>query len=282
MFHRWTISESALNMWIELLVRFVLVVIFFITEEMEAFVRIIQPEEQWLYRNPVARPDTIPTVTLFTIVVTVPLAVILIFTIIRRDKLDCQQALLALTLTLVLNGVVTNTIKLLVGRPRPDFLFRCFPDGKITNDMKCTGNSREIIEGRKSFPSGHSSWSFSSLGFTSMYLASKLHCFESQGRGKSWRLCLSGAPLLAAIMIAITRTSDYRHHWQDIVVGSILGFCIMLICYKQYYPPLTSPACDKPYASKTNHSTDIKRTDFTLNSVMVMGGGESNPNVKHI
>ena len=32
---------------------------------MDPFIRIIHPEEQWLYRNPVANPDTIPTVTLF-------------------------------------------------------------------------------------------------------------------------------------------------------------------------------------------------------------------------
>ena len=56
--------------------------------------------------------------------------------------------------------------------------------------------------------------SFTSLGFTSLFLASKLHCFEAKGQGQSWRLCVSGAPILAAIMIALTRTSDYRHHWQ--------------------------------------------------------------------
>ena len=47
--------------------------------------------------------------------------------------------------------------KILFFRPRPDFLERCFPDGKIDKSMKCTGSEAEVIDGYKSFPSGHAS-----------------------------------------------------------------------------------------------------------------------------
>ncbi|GJN03303.1 hypothetical protein PR202_ga20733 [Eleusine coracana subsp. coracana] len=104
----------------------------------------------------------------------------------------------------------------------------------ITTDVICHGEKSVIKEGHKSFPSGHSSWSFAGLGFLAWYLAGKLKAFDRKGHIA--KLCLVFLPLLIASLVAVSRVDDYWHHWQDVFAGGIIGLTVASFCYLQFFP----------------------------------------------
>ncbi|KAL3510704.1 hypothetical protein ACH5RR_030105 [Cinchona calisaya] len=186
------------------------------------------------------KDNTIPLWAVPIIAIILPLAVILIFYFIKWNVYDLHQAILGLLFSVLITGVLTDAIKDAVGRPRPDFFWRCFPDGKgvfdlVTGDVKCTGLKRVIKEGHKSFPSGHTSWSFAGLGFLAWYLSGKLRAFDH--RGHVGKLCIIFLPLLLAALVGVSRVDDYWHHWQDVFAGSLLGISVASFCYLQFFPP---------------------------------------------
>lgn len=135
---------------------------------MSSFKREIHAEELWLYKNP-RKPDIVRGSDLLLLVIFVPLFITAVFYAFTKDRRDFRSASWAWTLAVCMNSIPTSLLKITVGRPRPDFFYRCFPDGvmvlnETSNtmgssllDFNCTGNPSDINEGRKSFPSGHSS-----------------------------------------------------------------------------------------------------------------------------
>lgn len=279
---RCNFNAHAASLFLELLIRVLLLIAFLITEGLDPFQRVIQPEEMWLYKNPHATHSTITTKMLFSSAILVPLCFITLFSLLRKDRLDFLHAVLACTLAELLNGVITNSIKLIIARPRPDFFARCFPDGVMTADLKCTGDADLINEGRKSFPSGHSSFSFCAFGFVTFYLAGKLHTFESQGRGVAWKLIVTLLPSYCALMVALSRTTDYRHHYEDVAVGSLLGLAIAYAVYRQYYPALTHAKCDRSYATLYFVKDSTSTGEYNMHSSLTSQSNEQMDGIKMV
>lgn len=237
------------NCFLGVAVRVMLFVVFVQFERTQPFKRKIHPEELWLYKNPPTK-DYVPASVLLPAAFFVPFTVICLNFLVSHDRYDFSQGISAMTLSLGLNGFLTSLLKVTVGRPRPDFYYRCFPDGKFNEEFDCTGDPRVVNEGRRSFPSGHSSFAFAGFGFVFLYLAAKLHVFNERGRSQAWRLCLTISPLVIAAVVAISRTCDYHHHWEDVTIGSILGMLVTYVSYRQYFPSIFASNSHRPYSNR--------------------------------
>ncbi|KAK9039796.1 hypothetical protein V6N11_014985 [Hibiscus sabdariffa] len=183
--------------------------------------------------------DTIPMWAVPVIVVFVPFFIFGIYYYWRRDVYDLHHAVLGILYSVLLTGVITDSIKDAVGRPRPNFFYRCFPDGKavfskVNGDVVCHGDAKIIKEGYKSFPSGHTSWSFAGLCFLSWYLSGKIRAFDREGHVA--KNCIVIIPVLIAVLIGISRVDDYWHHWTDVFAGALIGSSMAAFCYLQFFP----------------------------------------------
>lgn len=102
----------------------------------------------------------------------IPIGVILAWSALFRPGVQQTQAtVLGFLISIILTTVLTDIIKNAVGRPRPDMLARCKPargtaDNVLLSWTACTEPSQGFLhEGWRSFPSGHSSFSFAGLGY---------------------------------------------------------------------------------------------------------------------
>ncbi|CAB4428135.1 unnamed protein product [Rhizophagus irregularis] len=99
-------------------------------------------------------------------------------------------------------------------------------------------------------------------GFLSLYLAGKLHVFDQ--KGYTYKGFVVAAPLVVAILIAISRTEDYRHHWHDVFAGSLVGFLLSYFAYHQYYPDLHSKISDKPFTIRLKKVVPEYKAEFSF------------------
>ncbi|KAJ2762085.1 hypothetical protein IWQ57_005882, partial [Coemansia nantahalensis] len=204
--------------------------------------------------------DSVPFYAAVLLAFVFPLATIVAWTgLLRRSFHDMNAGVLGLCMALVLNMMVTNTVKNLAGRLRPDFIARCDLDptvvkepviGLLTSEVCRQTDTKLLLDGMRSFPSGHASFSFAGLGFISLWLGGHLNIGDC--RGRTYKSFVMLAPLLAALLVGVSRTKDYRHHWQDVLAGALLGMAMAWSAYLHYYPSPFSATMDptQPFPSR--------------------------------
>ncbi|KAK3161502.1 hypothetical protein QOZ80_1BG0077940 [Eleusine coracana subsp. coracana] len=247
--------------WVALVLLVVLEVLLNI---IEPFHRFVGADMMTDLRYPL-KSNTVPIWAVPIYAVIGPMIIFTLVYIRRRNVYDLHHAMLGILFSVLITGVLTD---------RPSCTDVKVFDS-ITTGVICHGDPSVIKEGYKSFPSGHSSWSFAGLGFLSWYLAGKITVFDR--RGHVAKLCIDLMPLLLAVMVAISRVDDYWHHWQDVCTGGILGLVVASVCYLQFFPPPSDEKGFWPHAhfrfiierereSQTLRDAEMSNTRATSNN----------------
>ncbi|XP_004135081.1 lipid phosphate phosphatase 2 [Cucumis sativus] len=284
--HGAKVAKNHLHDWLILLL---LVVIEVVLVSIHPFYRYVGKDTMTDLKFPF-KDNTVPVWSVPLYAVILPILIFLIVYIRRRDVYDLHHAILGLLFSVLITAIITDAIKNGVGRPRPNFFWRCFPNGieayDRTGDVICNGKESEIREGHKSFPSGHTSWSFAGLGFLSFYLSGKMQAFD--GKGHVAKLCPVLLPLLGAALVGVSRVNDYWHHWQDVFAGAIIGLVVSAFCYLQFFPPPNNDNGWGPYAyfiaqeefhrSRDNATQAVTIVDVPIAEPTLNGSNSNNNN----
>lgn len=132
--------------------------------------------------------------------------------------------------------LTTDIAKYTIGRLRPHFISVCQPNidcslpenqHKYWEKFECLGNAgpRKLKEARLSFPSGHSSFSAYTMLFLVCYLQSRMTF-------KGSRLLRHGIQYLCLMLswsTAMSRISNYKHHWSDVLCGLLIGIIVAVL-----------------------------------------------------
>jgi len=205
------------------------------------------------------RGDTISVVNLFAVTLFIPILFIFPLEAYQKKRKYAEvrsyiasgwrkswKIWQALLLGQLLVLMLTEFSKSIVSEPRPHFWDTCKPnvtkeicDTGYIMDFSCTSNftKNQILDAQKSFPSGHTSVSVFSSVFMVWYFSGAMERSQS----------LLLVPFLQLIWVcfgfycSLTRITDRRHHWWDVLAGATLGFAVAFVL-KQAIGRILNPA----------------------------------------
>eukprot|EP00238_Polyblepharides_amylifera_P003968 CAMPEP_0196590760 /NCGR_PEP_ID=MMETSP1081-20130531/67444_1 /TAXON_ID=36882 /ORGANISM="Pyramimonas amylifera, Strain CCMP720" /LENGTH=160 /DNA_ID=CAMNT_0041913949 /DNA_START=274 /DNA_END=756 /DNA_ORIENTATION=- len=152
---------------------------------------------------------------------------------------------------LSLAAIFKRSVNVSVGRRRPSWFAR-------------VAANYHVADASMSYPSGHSAYSWASMGILSLFLMGKWRVLH-RDRFQMLHLVLALLPIGVSTFIAVSRLVDYHHDFSDVNAGSFLGLCCAVLCYHLQYPPAWSSACDVPN-SRRQDTNDVDAALFSADS----------------
>uniref|UniRef100_W5MVT6 Phospholipid phosphatase 1 n=1 Tax=Lepisosteus oculatus TaxID=7918 RepID=W5MVT6_LEPOC len=154
---------------------------------------------------------------------------------------------------------LTDIAKYSIGRLRPHFLEVCMPVWKDINcqagyieNFTCTGDATVVNEARLSFYSGHSSFSMYCMLFLALYIQARLQVEWARLLRPTIQFFL----IAASVYVGLSRVSDYKHHWSDVLTGLLQGAAVailIVVFVSDFFK--TRVACFPPTEEERSHST---------------------------
>lgn len=151
---------------------------------------------------------------------------------------------------------LTDIAKYSIGRLRPHFLDVCRPDWNLINcsvgdyieTFTCQGDAKMVNEGRLSFYSGHASFSMYCMLFLALYLQARLQVEWARLLRPTMQFFL----IAASVFTGLSRVSDYKHHWSDVLTGLLQGAIMALLvvfCVSDFFKPRVAPGREEDHTT---------------------------------
>ncbi|VVC93081.1 unnamed protein product, partial [Leptidea sinapis] len=125
----------------------------------------------------------------------------------------------------LLNLTFVQTLKLIVGSPRPHFFDTCDPkealscqESEYVSSYTCT-KAYWLSQSDKSFPSGHTSLAV----HAGYYLCQRAMDMSARGVRAVQTVCVA-----SVFLCSVSRMWDHRHHWWDVLAGAVIAVPFLL------------------------------------------------------
>jgi phosphatidate phosphatase len=140
---------------------------------------------------------------------------------------------------ILMANILSNVIKLQVGRPRPDFFDVLGPNANCETPQPEDMTQKQYIECFKSFPSGHTVTASSGCMFFMLFLQYAVVSDQVTV------FFLKVVPICWPFYVGAMRITEHRHHIEDVLAGMIIGFVFPLLFFQgqaaRLFPPEVKP-----------------------------------------